>query len=70
MTLADLRRELAGLDFVHAVELEREVVEGRMDPSEGLLRLRDIHSSAEFSNGFLHGLPGHLLKVPGLPLSA
>ena len=30
MTLADLRRELAGLDFVHAVELEREVVEGRL----------------------------------------
>ena len=30
MTLAGLRRELAGLDFVHAVELEREVVEGRL----------------------------------------
>ena len=30
MTLAGLRRELAGLDFVHAVECEREVVEGRL----------------------------------------
>ena len=30
MTLAGLRQELAGLDFVHAVECEREVVEGRL----------------------------------------
>lgn len=44
----------------------RDVVQGRADPNEGLLRLRDIHSGAEFSNGFLHGLPGHLLKVPAL----
>jgi hypothetical protein len=28
MTLADLRDELAGLEFVHAVETERDVVEG------------------------------------------
>jgi hypothetical protein len=28
MSLADLRRELDGLEFVHAVELERQVVEG------------------------------------------
>ena len=30
MTLAGLRQELAGLDFVHAGECEREVVEGRL----------------------------------------
>ncbi|MDX9834383.1 MAG: class I SAM-dependent methyltransferase [Desulfobulbus sp.] len=30
MTLATLRSELAGLDFLHAVELEREVQEGRL----------------------------------------
>ena len=30
MTLAGLRQERAGLDFVHAVECEREVVEGRL----------------------------------------
>jgi len=29
MTLTDLRRELAGLEFIHARELEREVREGR-----------------------------------------
>jgi len=29
MTLDDLRPELAGLDFIHARELERDVVEGR-----------------------------------------
>ena len=28
MTLADLRRELDGLEFAHAVEIERQVVEG------------------------------------------
>ncbi len=29
-TLADLREDLAGLDFDHAIEIEREVVEGRL----------------------------------------
>jgi hypothetical protein len=29
MSLDDLRRELAGLEFVHAVRMEREVREGR-----------------------------------------
>ena len=28
MSLADLRRELAGLEFVHAVEIERQIIEG------------------------------------------
>jgi len=29
MSLADLHRELAGLDFAHAVEIERQIFEGR-----------------------------------------
>jgi SAM-dependent methyltransferase len=28
MSLADLRREVAGLEFVHAVEIERQIIEG------------------------------------------
>lgn len=68
--VSSLRLSPQVCDMARVAATFREVVGGRMDPSEGLLRLRDIHSSAEFSNGFLHGLPGHLLKVPGLPLSA
>lgn len=30
MTLADLKRELAGLEFLHAEETERDVYEGRL----------------------------------------
>ena len=35
MTLAALRQELAGLEFRHAVELERDVIEGRYHSGKG-----------------------------------
>jgi hypothetical protein len=35
MTLAQLETELAGLHFDHAVELEREVVEGKFHTGKG-----------------------------------
>lgn len=35
MTLSALRQELAGLEFVHACELEREVVEGKLHTGRG-----------------------------------
>lgn len=35
MTLADLREELAGLTFMHALELEREVIEGSLHTGLG-----------------------------------
>lgn len=35
MSLAGLREELAGLDFRHALELEREVVEGKLHTGRG-----------------------------------
>lgn len=35
MSLAELREELAGLEFPHALELEREVVEGRLHGGMG-----------------------------------
>jgi SAM-dependent methyltransferase len=35
MSLVDLRKELAGLTFLHAKELEREVVEGRFHSGTG-----------------------------------
>ncbi len=53
-------------DMARVAETFRDVVGGRIDPKEGLLRLRGIHSASEFSNGFLHGLPGHLFKDPGV----
>lgn len=35
MTLAGLRKELQGVDFLHGVELEREVVEGTLHTGKG-----------------------------------
>ncbi|WJW76025.1 methyltransferase domain-containing protein [Thiohalobacter sp. IOR34] len=35
MTLDELRRELEGLEFLHAAELEREVIEGRYHTGRG-----------------------------------
>lgn len=35
MTLADLREELAGLEFLQAREIERDVVEGRLHTGRG-----------------------------------
>jgi len=35
MQLADLQEELAGLEFLHAVETEREVIEGRYHTGRG-----------------------------------
>lgn len=35
MTLADLREELAGLEFLQALEIERDVVEGRLHTGRG-----------------------------------
>ncbi|KQW76081.1 protease [Devosia sp. Root413D1] len=68
--VSSLRLSPQVCDMARVAETFREVVGGRMDPNESLLRLRDIHPGAEFSNGFLHGLPGHLLKMPELPLGA
>lgn len=64
--ISSLRLSPQVCDMVSVTETFRQVLGGRMDPKEGLLRLRHIHSSAEFSNGFLHGLPGHLLKGSGV----
>ena len=68
--VSSLRLSPQVCDMAGVAATFRQVVGGRMDPNDGLLRLRDIHSGAEFSNGFLHGLPGHLLTLPGLPLGA
>lgn len=60
--VSSLRLSPQVCDMTRVAATFREVVGGRMDPHEGLLRLRGIHSSAEFSNGFLHGLPGHVFR--------
>jgi collagenase-like PrtC family protease len=64
--ISSLRLSPQVCDMARVAETFRDVVGGRMDPNEGLLRLRGIHSGTEFSNGFLHGLPGHLFKGAGL----
>lgn len=68
--ISSLRLSPQVCDMAAVAETFREVVGGRLDPKEGLLRLRAIHTNAEFSNGFLHGLPGHVMKVQGLSFGA
>lgn len=60
--VSSLRLSPQVCDMARVAATFREVVGGRMDPHEGLLRLRDTYSGAEFSNGFLHGLPGHVFR--------
>ena len=48
-------------DMVEVARLFRAVANGRMEPAEGLANLAAAYPQAQFSNGFLHGAPGHEL---------
>ena len=50
-------------DMVAVARLFRDVADGRLDPAEGLARAHALHPG-EFSNGFIHGLPGHVMRSP------
>jgi hypothetical protein len=49
--------------MVAVARLFRDVMDGRLDPAEGLAMARALHPDA-FSNGFIHGLPGHVMHRP------
>lgn len=57
-------------DMVQVVRLFREVIDGRLDAIEGFEILRGSLADAEFSNGFVHGLPGHKLQLSRAPVGA
>lgn len=48
-------------DMVEVAGLFRAVATGAVDPAEGLALLGSIYGGTSFSNGFLHGAPGHVL---------
>lgn len=50
-------------DMVAVARLFREVLESRLDGAEAVARLRELYVGAHFSNGFLHGLPGHMYRA-------
>ncbi|ASY60777.1 putative protease (plasmid) [Sinorhizobium sp. CCBAU 05631] len=45
-------------DMVAIARLYDEVLHGRMDPEEGIARLRQVYPAAPLSNGFHHGQEG------------
>ncbi len=47
-------------DMVAIAALFRAVADGRMGPAEGISEARALYA-AEYSNGFLHGVPGHMM---------
>ena len=46
-------------DMVLTASTFRDLLDGRIAPSEALARLEALKLEAPFSNGFLHGQPGH-----------
>ena len=46
-------------DMVQVASSFRDLLDGRIAPSEALARLDALQLGAPFSNGFLHGQPGH-----------
>lgn len=49
-------------DMVEVARLFREVLGNRLGGAEAVARLRALYAGAHFSNGFLHGLPGHMYR--------
>ena len=47
--------------MVEVARLFRAVAGGQLEPAEGLAGLAAAYPEAQFSNGFLHGVPGHEL---------
>ncbi|MEP3049260.1 MAG: U32 family peptidase [Roseibium sp.] len=47
-------------DMVAVAEIFRDVLDNKIEPGEGDVRLSAATGSVPFSNGFWHGKPGHL----------
>lgn len=50
-------------DMVAVARTFRSALDRRVDGREALARLGEIYRGAEFSNGFLHARPGHVLHM-------
>jgi hypothetical protein len=47
--------------MVAVAQIYRAVAERKLDAQAGRRRLSEVYPAAAFSNGFLHGRPGHEL---------
>lgn len=61
MGVAALRLSPQVCDMVAVARLFRAVADEELDPLEGLDHLRSAYPNAQFSNGFIHDVPGHRL---------
>lgn len=68
--ISSLRLSPQVCDMGRIAETFRAVSESRIDPEEGLSQIRAAYDDAQFSNGFLHGLPGHTLRTAGATFPA
>lgn len=64
MGIARLRLSPQRCDMVAVARAYDDVLHGRIDPSEGLERLKAIYPGVPFSNGFYHGKAGALWCEP------
>ena len=62
--VSSLRLSPQVCDMAAVARVFRDVSTGRIEPGEGLATLGALYPSGEFSNGFLHGVPGHLMRPP------
>ncbi|WP_293796066.1 U32 family peptidase [uncultured Bosea sp.] len=58
--VASLRLSPQSCDMVAVARLFREVIDERIAPADAERRLGEIYPDVPFSNGFLHGAPGHI----------
>lgn len=58
--VASLRLSPQCCDMVAVARLFRDVIDERIAPEEAERRLGEIYPDVPFSNGFLHGAPGHM----------
>ena len=61
MGIASLRLSPQLCDMVAVARLFRAVADEELDPLEGLQGLSSAYPGAQFSNGFIHDVPGHML---------
>ncbi|ODT15028.1 MAG: U32 family peptidase [Kaistia sp. SCN 65-12] len=62
--VSSLRLSPQVCDMVKVARVFRAVIDQRQDPAEGFHHLRELVDGPELSNGFLHGLPGHVMRLP------
>jgi O2-independent ubiquinone biosynthesis protein UbiV len=52
--------------MVRVASAFRDLLDGKLAPADALARLEALELGAPFSNGFVHGQPGHRWTIESL----